>query len=112
MGKGFCEKAARQTYEATIQAATKRKTDAQRAKADAEMRLGKLGIFNFAEKKSIKETIENAEKEIHTVNIALSTAKQAFEKALTAVPVQLSAKESEIITGVEQDYPLPAKPEK
>lgn len=106
------ESAAQQTYKTAIQAATKRKTDAQRAKADAEMRLGKLGIFNFAEKKSLRETIENAEKEIYTVNIALSTAKQAFEKALTAVPVQLSAKESEIITGVEQDYPLPAKPEK
>ena len=106
------ESAAQQTYESAIRAATQRKADAQQSKSDAEMRLSKLGIFKFAEKKSLKETIENAEREIYTANIALSTAKQALERAMAAVPAQLSANEPEIITGVEQDYPLPAKPEK
>lgn len=103
---------AQSKYNAAVAAANKRKEAAQQKKADAEMRLSTLGIFKFAEKKAAKATIEEAVGEIQAAEVALVTAKQTLDKELAAIPATINSRRYIVSREVEQEYPLPAKPEK
>ena len=76
------------------------------------MRLGTLGIFKFAEKKAAKMAIEEVTGEIQAVEAALVTAKQSLDRDLTAIPATINSRRYMVSREVEQEYPLPAKPEK
>ena len=103
---------AQSAYDAAVAAANKRKEAAQQKKSDAEMRLSTLGIFKFAEKKTAKAAIQEAETEIQSAEAALVIAKQSLDKDLAAIPTAINAHRSVIAWQVEQVYPLPAKPQK
>lgn len=100
------------TYGAAVAAANKRKEAAQQKKSDAETRLSTLGIFKFAEKKAAKVAIEEATGEIQAAETALVAAKQTLDKDLASIPATINSRRYMVAREVEQEYPLPAKPQK
>ena len=76
------------------------------------MRLGKLGLFKFAEKNAMKEAIAQAETEIADAEKELEQAMQTLNAALSAIPVKVSTQESAIRQIIENEMPFPANPEK
>lgn len=108
--KATLEQSARKAYDTAVSAATDRKKTAQQNKADAELRLGKLGLFKFAEKNAMKEAILQAEAEIAASEKDLEQAKQALNTTLAAIPAKVSAQETTIRQSVENEITFPAKP--
>jgi hypothetical protein len=58
--KAALEQAAQKAYDAAVDMAKKQKRFAQQTQTDAELQLRRLGLFSFAEKKAMKEKIEQA----------------------------------------------------
>lgn len=110
--KAALEQAAQKDYDAAVSAAANRKKTAQQNKADAELRLGKLGLFKFAEKNAMKEAIAQAETEIADAEKELEQAKQDLNTTLATIPEKVSAQESAIRKSVEEELALPSKPVK
>lgn len=110
--KATLEQAAQKAYDTAVSAATDRKKTAQQNKADAELRLSKLGLFKFAEKNAMKEAIARAETEIADAEKELEQAKQDLNTTLATIPEKVSAQEVAIRKSVEAEMPFPAKPTK
>lgn len=106
------EQAAQKAYDIAVSVATDRKKTAQQNKADAELRLGKLGLFKFAEKNAMKEAIVQAETEIADAEKELEQAKQDLNTTLATIPQKVSVQEVAIRKSVEAEIPFPAKPTK
>ena len=104
------EQAAQKDYDTAVSVATDRKKTAQQNKADAELRLSKLGLFNFAEKNAMKEAVAKAEAEIIAADKDLEQAKQNLNTMLAAIPAKISAQEPAIRESVEEELAFPAKP--
>ena len=110
--KATLEQAAQKAYDIAVSAATNRKKTAQQNKADAELRLGKLGLFKFAEKNAMKEAIAQAETEIAAAEKELEQAKHDLNTTLATIPQKVSVQEVAIRKSVEAEIPFPAKPTK
>lgn len=110
--KATFEQAAQKDYDTAVSVATDRKKTAQQNKADAELRLSKLGLFKFAEKNAMKEAIAQAESEIAAAEKDLEQAKQTLNTALAGIPTKVSAQESVIRESMEKEFALPPKPAK
>ena len=110
--KAALEQAAQKDYDAAVSAAANRKKTAQQNKADAELRLGKLGLFKFAEKNAMKEAIAQAETEIADAEKELEQAKQDLNTTLATIPQKVSVQEVAIRKSVEAEIPFSAKPTK
>lgn len=110
--KAALEQVAQKDYDTSVSAATNRKKTAQQNKADAELRLSKLGLFKFTEKNAMKEAILQAEAEITAAEKDLEQAKQMLSTTFAAIPAKVSAKESAIRKSVEEELALPPKPAK
>ena len=66
----------------------------------------------MAEKKAAKTAIEEAMSEIQAAEAALVTAKQTLDKDLASIPATINSCRYMVSGEVEQEYPLPVKPEK
>ena len=110
--KAALERAAQKVYDTAVSAATNRKKTAQQNKADAELRLSKLGLFKFTEKNAMKEAILQADAEIAAAEKDLEQAKQTLSTAIAGIPTKVSALESAIRKSVEEELTLPSKPVK
>lgn len=110
--KTTLEQTAQKDYDTAVAAATARKKTAQQNKADAELRLSKLGMFKFTEKNAAKETIAQAEAEITYAEKDLEQAKQALRTTLATSPEKVFAQGVAIRNSVEAEMPFPAKPTK
>ena len=106
------EQAAQKDYDAAVSAAANRKKTAQQNKADAELRLSKLGLFKFAEKNAMKEAIAQAEAEIVATEKDLEQVQQDLNTTLATIPQKVSVQEVAIRKSVEAEIPFPAKPTK
>lgn len=108
--KATLEQAAQKAYDIAVSVATDRKKTAQQNKADAELRLSKLGLFKFAEKNAMKEAIVRAETEIADAEKELEQAKHDLNTTLAAIPAKVSAQEPTIRKSVEKELVFPVKP--
>ena len=109
--KATFEQAAQKDYDTAVSVATDRKKTAQQNKADAELRLSKLGLFKFAEKNAMKEAIAQAEAEIAAAEKELEQAKHDLNTTLAAISAKVSAQEALIRQSVEREIAYPEKPE-
>ena len=108
--KATLEQAAQKAYDTAVSAATNQKKTAQQNKADAELRLSKLGLFKFTEKNAMKEAILQADAEIVAAEKDLEQAKQVLNTTLAAIPAKVSAQEATIRQSVEREIAFPVKP--
>jgi hypothetical protein len=105
------EQQALKTYQEAKQKNEKQIADYSKRQSDAQAKLETLGFFQFKDKKAQRALIEEADRRCAEATAALEQAEKAYQEARKAAPDTAKTRTNEIRASVEQELPLPPKPE-